>query len=128
MSRVHSKLGDVKYQIGTSTVATVVAGIKSWTLDDTTETLETTGFDSAGNRQFIAGIKEWGGSFEGHKDGVPLTTGTTYILTLAESETTGQQYTGTAWITGHHETVVIDGVVTCSYDYKGDGTLTIATA
>jgi len=49
-------------------------------------------------------------------------------MTFQESTTTGQDWTGSAILTGIHPTVSVDGLVEYSYDFVGKGTLTIATA
>ena len=114
---------------GTATGAAVVAGMKSWTLDYTTEAIESTDFADVGVKAYIAGLSGWAGSFEGYKDGAPgLTVGTSYILHLREGTLTTERYTGTAIITGLHGSASIDGVVTQGYDFQGTGALTPPTA
>ena len=114
---------------GTATGVVIVAGMKSWNVDYTSDALETTDFGDAGLKTYIAGLSGWSGSFEGFKDGAPgLTPGTEYVLHLRESATTTQAYTGTALITGLHGAGSVDGIVTLSYDFQGSGTLTVPTA
>lgn len=108
--------------------AKAIAGIKSWTLDQTVDALETTGFDSSGHRTYVAGLDSWSGSFEGYKDGAPLTIGSVVGLELQESSTATQQFRGSAIIMGLHANVSADGVATYSYDFQGTDKLEIATA
>ena len=105
-----------------------VTGVKSWKLDYTFDTLEGTGFDSSGAKVYTPGLKGWNGSFEGYKDGAPLTIGTSIALVLKESSTAGQNYSGSAIVTGLHPSVGVDGLASVSYDFQGSATLTIATA
>ena len=114
---------------GTATGVVIVAGMKSWNVDYTSDALDSTDFaDGATGRTYIAGLSGWSGSFEGFKDGAAgLTPGTSYILHLRESaSTTTQLYTGTALITGLHESASVDGIVGLSYDFQGSGALTSA--
>ena len=104
-----------------------VAGIKAWTLDYVAEAIEVTGFDSAGVRQYIPGPTSWSGSFDGFKDGAPLTIGTVTHIELRESSTSTQQWRGSCIITGVHPNVASDGAVTYSYDFTGTGELTAST-
>jgi len=104
-----------------------VAGIKSWTLDQVMDALDTTAFDSGGHRQFIPGLDAWSGSFEGYKDGAPLTIGTVVHLELRESSTATQQFRGSAIITGLHVNTSVDGLVTYGYDFQGTDLLEIAS-
>lgn len=114
---------------GEVTVATVpVTGIKSWKLDYTFDTLEGTGFDSSGTKVYTPGLKGWNGSFEGYKDGAPLTIGTEIALVLKESATATQKYNGQAIVTGLHPSVGVDGLAAVLYDFQGTAALTIATA
>jgi predicted secreted protein len=105
-----------------------IAGIRAWSLDQHVEAIETTGFDSSGKKVFTPGISEWSGSFEGFKDGAPLTIGSEVALELQESATATQKHTGQAIITDFHPSNSVDGVVLYSYDFQGTSTLTIATA
>lgn len=114
---------------GTATGVAVVSGMKSWTVDYTSDALETTDFADVGIKTFIAGLSGWSGSFEGYKDGAPdLTVGTSYVLHLREGTLTTERYSGTALITGLHGSASIDGVVTQGYDFQGTGALAPPTA
>lgn len=107
---------------------TAATGIREWTLDHTVAVQDGRGFDDGQNPHPVMTVKDWGGSFKGPKDGAPLALFATCTLNLQESTTTGQKYTGSAIIIGLHETVAVDGLIECSYDYVGYGALTIATA
>jgi len=123
MSHIAGKGG---YVIVASTTA--VAGIRSWTLDLTYDMLETTDFGSSGDKEYIAGLRGWSGTFEGFKDGVPLTTGATVSLALYESSAGGQVWSGQAFLNGIHPNVAVDGIVTYAYDYTGTGSISLATS
>ena len=108
--------------------ASAMAGIKSWKVDYTFDTLEGTGFDSSGAKVYLPGLKGWSGSFEGYKDGAPLTIGTEIALVLKETTESTQKYNGQAIINGLHPAVSVDGLAVVSYDFQGTAGLTIATA
>jgi len=124
MARLAGYGGNVKYGVG----ATTATGIKSWTIDYTTDTYEGTGFDSSGAKVFTAGLSGWSGSFEGFKDGAPIAIGSAVALELEESSTAGQEWTGTGIITGVSASAPVDGLVTYSYTFQGTGALVVATA
>jgi len=105
-----------------------VAGIKSWSIDYTMNVEDVTGFDSSGHKAFIPTIDEWSGSFEGFKDGAPLSIGSVVLLELRESSTSTQQWRGSAIVTAVHPNVGVAGVVTYGYDFQGTGALTVASA
>lgn len=104
-----------------------MAGIKSWKVDYTFDALEGTGFDSSGARVYTPGLRGWSGSFEGFKDGAPLTIGTEIALVLKESAAATQQYSGQAIVNGLHQSAAADGLVTTGYDFQGTAALTVAT-
>jgi hypothetical protein len=100
-----------------------IAGINSWTLDYTSDALETTDFADAGVKSYIIGASGWSGSFAGYKDGAPLSIGTIWGVELAESATTTQMWLGNIIITGIHPSVSADGIVSYSYDFQGTNSL-----
>ena len=113
---------------GSVLIGTVSAtGIREWGLDYTVQVLDGRGFDSACNPNPVLGMIEWKGKFSGPKDGAPLAMFATALLTLKESTTTGQSWSGSALLTGIHPSVSVDGLVEYAYDFEGVGTLTIAT-
>ena len=107
----------------------IVDGIKSWSLDYTLDTMDTTDFADGGTtphpRSFLPGLSGWSGSFEGYKDGVPkaLSFSSAVKLVLAETITAGQNWIGDAFITGIHPNVSVDGVISYTYDFVGTGAL-----
>ncbi len=122
MAHISGKAGQVD-------AASAVTGIKSWTLDYTADTLETTDFADSGVKSYIIGGSGWSGSFEGFKDGVPLPlAGNAVTIKLYESQTANQFWTGSAFITGIHPATAHDGIVTYAYDFQGTGALTVAAA
>ena len=105
-----------------------IDGIKSWTLDYTSDTLEATDFDDAGIKAYIIGGSGWSGSFEGYKDTTPLGIGSEVYLVLGESTTAYQNWIGKVIITACHPTTDISGIVSYSYDFQGTGELTAPDA
>lgn len=71
--------------------ANKVGEIQNWSLDLGAETPETTSFDSAGWKTFIAGLKEWSGSMEGNW--------------IVNTDTNGQTAIQNAWLAGTTLTV-----------------------
>lgn len=96
-----------------------IDGIKSWTLDYTSEALNSTDFGSSGVSDFIPGITIWGGSFEGFKEGIPLSIGSEVYLVLGETSTGSQCWIGKAIITGATPSTDHDGIVSYSYTFQG---------
>ena len=105
-----------------------IDGIKSWTLDYASDTLEATDFDDAGIKSYIIGGSSWSGSFEGYKDTTPLGIGSEVYLVLGESTTAYQNWIGKVIITACHPSTSHDGIVTYSYDFQGTGALETPSA
>ncbi len=123
MAHISGISGEVQVASATAT------GIRNWSLDYTKDTIESTDFADAGVKSYIIGGSGWSGSFDGYKDGIALVLSTaTALLSLKEGTTTGQVWTGAAYITGFHDVTVQDGIITYSYDFQGTGALTPATA
>lgn len=125
---MHAGAQDISVYLDQIQAAKTVAGIKSWTLDLVKEVQETTSFSDGGHKTFIPTLDTWSGSFEGYKDGAPLTIGSIVGLELQESSAPTQQWRGSAIITAIHPAVSVDGVVTYAYDFQGTHALELATA
>jgi hypothetical protein len=108
--------------------AKAIVGVKSWKLDRVVDVVDTTGFDSSGHRTFTPVLHGWSGSFEGYKDGAPLTIGTVVGLELQESTVATQAYRGTALINGVHPSTSVDGLSVITYDFTGTGAIEYPTA
>ncbi len=107
----------------------VIAGIKSWTLDYTVEALNTTDFADAGVSEFIPGITQWSGSFEGFKEGVPIAGLHTQVaLILDETQTAQEEWTGNAILTSISPNTEHDNIVSYSYTFQGTGALQVPLA
>lgn len=111
--------------------ANVVAEIEEWGLDIGAESLETTNFSSNGWKEFIAGLKEWSGSFSGNWDMSDLNGqkalqdallgGTPVALYLYVNDT--NYYSGTALIEGEAPKAAVGGKVEVEFNFKGTGSL-----
>jgi hypothetical protein len=123
-----TNLADDTFSIDDVEALAEVDGIKSWTIDYTADTLETTDFGSAGIKSYIIAGSSWSGTFEGYKDGAPLSIGSEVYLVLGESNTAYQNWLGKAIITGASASVGNDGVVSYSYTYQGTGALEAPSA
>jgi hypothetical protein len=77
-------------------------------------------------RSILPSVSQWSGSFEGYKDGTAQVLGVTssVTLTLKETQTSDEDWEGSAFITGIHPSVSFDGTVNYAYDFEGTGALT----
>lgn len=125
---MNADIGAVTIYLDDIRAAKTIAGINTWTLDYTSDALETTDFGCAGVKSYIIGGSGWSGSFSGYKDGAPLSIGTIWGVELAESATTTQMWLGNIIITGINATTSHDGVDSYTYTFQGTGDLMTASA
>ena len=130
-----------------SGVAIVKFGeLKDFTLTVAQGALDATSKDSAGWKEFLSGLNEWGGSgsglylLESSNGGqvsawAALTQGNLLSVTFYEGSsasitggTTWQKYTGTAVITGFDIESPLDGAAGLKIALKGTGPITKAAA
>lgn len=113
----------------------VVGDVEQWKLDIDTDTLETTNFSSNGWKEYIAGLKEWSGSFDAQWDVANDTNGQEVIqnnqfsgtsMTLEFDVDGTHHYSGTALIKKASIDTQVKGVVKISYTYQGSGALSYA--
>lgn len=122
-----------KVIIGTGTAK--VVGIKSWSLELSLDTLETTALGDDW-KKYIAGLKEWSASSEGDYEVTNDPTGqqalqTAFlngtVVTLKLYVDSTNYYTGEAYINSLSIEDPVDDVVNISIEFTGNGTLTFET-
>lgn len=125
MAAVNGIGGTVAWSDYSASNSDVTSNVKSWSLDYTADTLDTTDFTTAGPRAFIAGLTTWGGTFETNLDATDAmpTPGTKTRLTLTASS--GRTFVGLAILTGLHPSVAADGLNGLTVDFQGSSDLTI---
>ena len=124
--------GSVVWASANGTAGTIIGELKSWTLNVEVEELDTSAFGQSW-RGFDAGVKQWGGSFEGNKDQndaqqaaawTNLLAGTKVEITMFLDD--DDYYYGTVVLLGEEVTQTFDGMAETSYSFRGDGTLATA--
>lgn len=114
--------------------ANAVAEIRSFSLEESGETIETTSMGDA-SRTFVAGLKTFTGTIECFWDETDstgqgaLTVGSEITINVyPEGDTSGDTYyTGTAIVTGASLSSSFDGMVERSFSIQGSGALTADT-
>ena len=114
--------------------ANAVAEIRSFTLEESGETIETTSMGDAA-RTYVAGLKTFTGSIECFWDETDtngqgaLSVGSEITINVyPEGDTSGDTYyTGTAIVTGASISSTFDGMVERSFSIQGSGALTEST-
>lgn len=125
--------GVVKFS-DTASSAVIVASVRSFTLDQETQAIESSVMGS-GSRSYVPGLKQFSGSmdlyFRDDNQGqvnlfnaIGGDNGSTSIELYPSGETTGIKLAGNVIITGHSITANFDGMVEASVTFQGDGALT----
>jgi predicted secreted protein len=124
--------GIVKFS-DTASSAVLVASVRSFTIDQETQAIETSVMGS-GSRAYIPGLKQFSGTMDLYFrddnqgqinlfNGIGGTNGATTIELYPSGETTGIKLSGTVIITGHSITANFDGMVEASVTFQGSGAL-----
>ena len=113
--------------------ANKVAEISQWSCDLKADNVETTTFDSSGWKEYIQGLKEWSGSFEGNFVPTDIngqqalinawTGGNTVSLELRIDAT--KKITGTAFVEGISIEAPVDDKQSFKVDFTGSGQPTL---
>ena len=126
--------GVVKFS-GSDSSVVAVASVRSFTIDQETQTIESTTMGSTA-RSYEPGLKQFSGSMDvyfrddngGQIELFNAIGGTgsagTAIELYPSGETTGVKLNGNVIITGHSITSNFDGMVEASITFQGDGALT----
>lgn len=111
-----------------------IAEIKSYSVEETSDTVETTSMGDAA-RTHLASLTSFSGSLDVFWDEVDtaqiaLTVGTSVTLKFYPEGTasSAKYYSGTAIVTGVTRSASFDGMVEASISVQGTGALTLATA
>jgi|TARA_R100000278_G_scaffold42664_1_gene37550 predicted secreted protein len=124
--------GTVK--VGTAGSDTAIAEIRSFSIEETADTLETTSMGDS-SRTYVASLKQFTGSIDVFWDETntggqtALTVGASVTLNLyPEGATSGDTYYGgTAIVTGRTINSTFDGLVEMTISVQGSGALTETT-
>lgn len=120
---IHGKSGTVAFSGQTFLVT-------SWTLNTTVDMAESTSTADVGDgyKVYLAGWKDWTASCECNYDsgGIALSTlGAEATLTL--DTVNGEDYSGTAFCTGHSVSDDMGDVIKITWSFQGSGELSEST-
>jgi len=124
---IAGKGGSIKFDSGS------IVEMGNWSLDVGVDEIDTTNFDSNNWKEFMAGLKEWSGSFEGnlvkgHKAALFDKLGTIASIELKVTATDGSlTFTGQAFLTALNVEVPVEDKASISADFRGTGALTPTT-
>jgi predicted secreted protein len=127
MAVISGTQGSVVYG---GTAGTIIAGLKTWSLDIAATELDASNFGSTW-KLTESGIKEWSGQVEGNYDDTDaqqtalwtaLTAGSKAVVNFYQG--TADYFSGTIVVVGHSPSQSFDGLGAGSWSFKGHGPLT----
>lgn len=135
MANYEGSAGTVKIKSG-SDALTAIASVRSWSLDITRETVETTSMSSGGNRSYKKGLQSYSGSMEIVYDDSenaivstalnPDTDAAVAVELYSDANVDATKFAGTVIITGYSVTANFDGLTEASVSFQGTGAITTA--
>jgi len=111
---------------GSVTFTGLTAGVKGWNLDGAADMLPTTDYSDGGHKTFIGGCDGWTASCELNWDAVnTVSEGDSATLTLyIGAGGTAPKYEGTALVASVSVSSVVEGLVTATVNFQGNGAYT----
>lgn len=105
-----------------------VGGFFNWSVAQAVGVLDKTDFESGGNKEFLAGLKEWSASAERHwitDENLAAWLGVTKIVKMFLDADSDPQlrYEGWAVVKGLNPAVAVDTIINESLDFQGTGQL-----
>ncbi len=97
------------------------------TIEESVDMLDSTGFDSSGNRAFVAGLTKRQGTITAWKTALPLARGSEVTLKIQETANANANWNGNALIGNLAVTAPVDGLVKYTYSWTGTGAWTAPT-
>ncbi len=122
MSKVHGKASSV-------TFTNLTVGDASYTITDNADVAEVTDFadGAAGFKKYLAGLRDWDIEIAGMFDDTPNTAkaGDEATLTVFMSGSGNLKFSGNAILTSHAVAADVNGAITETWTFKGNGALTV---
>ncbi len=107
---------------GVVTLSGLTVGVKTWLFNTVAEALETTELADNQDRDFIAGLTSFTGSFEGNWDsGNTLAVGDVGVATFQVGASGALTYSATVLITSVDNENAFDGIVSAPVAFQGTG-------
>lgn len=135
MANYEGSAGTVKIKSGSDTL-TAIASVRSWSLDITRDTVETTSMSSGGVRTYKKGLQTYTGSmdivYDDSENAIvstalnPDTDDAVAVELYSDAAVDATKFAGTVIITGYSITANFDGLTEASVSFQGTGAITTA--
>lgn len=132
MANYEGSAGTVKIKSGADTL-TAIASVRSWSLDISRDTVETTSMSSGGNRTYKKGLQTYTGSMDIVYDDSentivstalnPDTDAAVSVELYSDASVDATKFAGTVIVTGYSITANYDGLTEATISFQGTGAL-----
>jgi len=136
MANYEGSAGTVKIKSG-SDALTAIASVRSWSMDITRDTVETTSMSSGGTRTYKKGLQTYSGSMDIVYDDSentivstamnPDTDDTVSVELYSDAAVDTSKFAGDVIITSYSITANYDGLTEASVSFQGTGAITTAS-
>lgn len=133
MAKYEGSAGTVKIKSGASAL-TAIASVRSWNMEITRDTVESTSMSSGGVRTYLKGLQTYSGSmdivYDDSENAIvstamdPDTDATVSIEVYADANVNATKFAGDVIITSYSITASYDGLVEATVSFQGTGALT----
>lgn len=133
MAKYEGSAGTVKIKSGADTL-TAIASVRSWNMEITRDTVESTSMSSGGVRTYLKGLQTYSGSmdivYDDSENAIvstamnPDTDATVSIEVYADANVSATKFAGDVIITSYSITASYDGLVEATVSFQGTGALT----
>ena len=129
MPRIAGKAGQVWCDTGVPTEADIVLGVTNWELDLKGDAVDTTGMESGGTKEFLAGLTEGTATVECFADvalDAHIIEGAILGCYLLYADGDASGWTGSGILTSKKPSVAVDGAVKWTLALQYSGTIAYA--
>lgn len=133
MAKYEGSAGTVKIKSGADAL-TAIASVRSWNMEITRDTVESTSMSSGGVRTYLKGLQTFSGSmdivYDDSENAIvstamnPDTDATVSVEFYADAAVNASKFAGDVIITSYSITASYDGLVEATVGFQGTGALT----
>jgi len=135
MATLTGRLGQVRIGQDSAGAETVIAEVRSWTVEHTKEVIEDTSMGDT-SRSYLQGLEDFTGTMEviydtGHtaatKAFSPESRDDLFVDFVTASTASSQKFSGQVIVTSVSRTASFDDLITATVNFQGTGGITVGT-
>jgi predicted secreted protein len=137
MANYEGSAGTVKVDVAATGTPVAVASVRTWSMEITRDTVESTSMASGGNRTYLKGLQTFSGSmdivYDDSEDALvssalnPDTDGVVSVELYSDASVTATKFSGNVIVTSYSISANYDGLTEVSVNFQGTGPITTAS-